>query len=142
MQIHVVDSFFGFVNIRFVTVFALHKKVSNMSRVWVFRILSCYSKFLNNHSLLINHSGRRQGQGQDQDQGQGQGQDHEKVRRRGAPLQLQMVLALTLVLVLTLAPSGMINQKGMIIKKFGVVVVVAAIVIIIIIMKYGFLIDF
>ena len=26
MQIHVVDSFFGFVKVRFVTMFALHKK--------------------------------------------------------------------------------------------------------------------
>ena len=48
--------------------------------------------------------------------------DHKRVRQRSALLQLQMVLALTLVLVLTLAlaPSGMINEKGMIIKKFGV----------------------
>ena len=66
------------------------------------RFLFFCCKFLNNDSLLINHSGRRQGQGQDQDQGQGQGQDHEKVRQRSALLQLQMVLALTLTLVLTL----------------------------------------
>ena len=103
MQVHVVDSSFGLVKVRFVAI------------------------FLNNHSLLINHSGRRQGQGQDQDQGQGQGQDHEKVRQRSALLQLQMVLALTLTLVLVLtlalAPSRMINKKGMItsIKKSGIV---------------------
>ena len=72
-----------------------------------------YTKFLNNYSLIINHSGRRQGQ----DQGQGQGQDHEKVRRRGAPLQLQMVL--TLALALALAPSGMIDKKGGILAKIS-----------------------
>ena len=75
-------------------------------------------------ALLTNHSGRRQGQGQDQDQGQGQGQDHLQLQQRAALPHLLMVLTLnlTLVLVLTLvlAPSGMINKKGMIIKKFGI----------------------
>ena len=44
------------------------------------------------------------------------------MQQRSALLQLQMVLALTLVLVLTLtlAPSRMINKKGMMIKKFGI----------------------
>ena len=74
--------------------------------------LLLYSKFLNNHSLLINHSGRRQGQGQDQDQGQGQGQDHLLQQRAALPPFLVLALTLVLVLTLALAPSGMINKKG------------------------------
>ena len=73
MQINVVDSSFGFVKIRFVTVFGptLSDPSGNHGRVG---------------AMARNRAG--------------QGQDHEKVQRRRAALQLQMVLALTLALTL------------------------------------------
>ena len=72
MQIHVVDSLFRLLEIRFVTIFVVRN----------FRIFD------------DDDDEPRQGQGQ----GQGQGQD-QKWRQRSA-LQQQMVLALTLVLAL------------------------------------------
>ena len=57
MQIHVVDSFFGFVEVRFVTVF---ERTYQGRNIW--------------DDPIIEKS-------QDQDQGQGQGQDHLLTQR-------------------------------------------------------------
>ena len=48
MQIHVVDLFFGFVEVRFVTVFVLHKDFPSASTVRFFRILNYYYKLQEN----------------------------------------------------------------------------------------------
>ena len=39
MQIHVVDSLFRLLEIRFVTIFVIHKELPSTSRVWFLRVL-------------------------------------------------------------------------------------------------------
>ena len=53
MQIHVVDSSFGFVKGRFVTIFVLHKKMPSTSRVWFFRILTLGCKNIKRHPAVF-----------------------------------------------------------------------------------------
>ena len=88
MQIHVVDSFFGLLEVRFVTIFLY----SGEARGLVFWAMDPVWSPPQAPGGSV--------QGQSQGQGQGQDQDHLVLQRAALPLYL--VLALTLTLALTL----------------------------------------